>query len=263
MSAAIPVERVARVAIQAARKAGVLLAAHVGAPSTVHTKRNPADLVTEIDRASERLIARIVKRAFPDHGFYGEEHARRRLDSPYRWYVDPIDGTTNFVHGLPLFAISIGLAYRQAMLVGVIYDPIRRELFLAMKGRGAFLNGRRLRVSRTRSVARSLLATGFPNEFRRQPQPYLGWFLTLEARSRAVRRLGSTAISLAYVAAGRLEGFYEQQLWPWDIAAGLLLVQEAGGRVTDFSGGAPVLHDGKLVASNGRIHAELLRCLRT
>jgi myo-inositol-1(or 4)-monophosphatase len=202
-------------------------------------------------------------RAFPDHGFYGEEHASLRQQARYQWYVDPIDGTTNFVHGLPLFGISIGLVDRKRIVVGVIYDPMRDELFTAVKGHGAHLNGRRLHVSSTRDIAHSLLSTGFPSEFRRQPQPYLRWFLMLESRSRAVRRIGSTALSLAYIAAGRLEGFYEQRLWPWDIAAGILLVEEAGGCTTNLNGRPPVLEEGQLLATNGRIHQALLRLLKS
>jgi myo-inositol-1(or 4)-monophosphatase len=257
----VSLTRCARLAALAARQAGALLVASVGKPKFVRTKRSAVDLVTEVDRAAERLIHRILHRAYPAFGFFGEEHGRRRRHAPYRWIVDPIDGTMNFVHGLPLFGVSIALEHAGTLLVGVIYDPMRRELFAAIKGRGAFLNGRRIRVSRTPALSQSLLSTGFSSKFRRHPQPYLGWFETFQRRSRGVRRLGTTVWCLAAVAAGRMEGFYEQDLWPWDIAAGSLLVQEAGGRVSGFDGKPLRLLEGKLVASNGRIHPQMLAIL--
>jgi myo-inositol-1(or 4)-monophosphatase len=177
------------------------------------------------------------------------------------WIVDPLDGTNNFVHGLPMFGVSIGLERQGVMEVGVIYDPMRRELFVAVRGRGARLNGKRMRVSSTRTLAHSLLSTGFSTNFLTHTQPYLGWFQTLQRRSHGVRRLGSTVLSLAAVAAGRLEGFYERDLWPWDMAAGLLLVQEAGGMASDLSGRSPRLDAGQLVATNGHIHPQLLTAL--
>ena len=261
MSPSSPLDRFLRTATQAARQAGAILAAHVGKPATVETKRSAIDLVTDLDRASEDLIPRILLKAFPDHGFYGEERPRLRQDAPYQWIVDPLDGTTNFVHGLPLFGISIGLAHHGTILVGVIYDPMRKELFTAAKGRGAFLNGKRIAVSPTRRLGQSLLSTGFASTFRERHHRYLSWFRAFEMRSQAVRRIGSTALSLADVAAGRLDGFYEQHLWPWDVAAGLLLIHEAGGRVTDFRGRPPKIEQGEVLASNGRIHRQMLNVL--
>ncbi len=249
-------------AARAARAVGPLLAQHAGRPKTVKTKRSAVDLVTEIDRAAERRIRAILHRAHPGLGFLGEEHGERLSDTEYRWIVDPIDGTNNFVHGLPLFGVSIGLEHRGTMVVGVIYDPMRRELFTATKGGGARLNGKRIRVSSTRTLATSLLSTGFSSRFVTERQPYLRWFELFQCRSHGVRRIGSTVFCLAAVAAGRLEGFYERELWPWDIAAGLLLVQEAGGRVTNFEGRPPRLDEGRLVASNGRIHPAMLDILR-
>jgi myo-inositol-1(or 4)-monophosphatase len=251
----------AEAAARAARAAGALLAQYVGRPKQVATKRSAIDLVTEVDRAAERLLHARLHRAFPQVGFLGEEHGARGDTAAGRWIVDPLDGTNNFVHGLPLFGVSIGLEQRGRIVVGVIYDPMRRELFVALKGRGAFLNGRRLRVSATRTLARSLLSTGFSTTFLRQDQPYLGWFRAVQRHSHGVRRLGSTVLSLAAVAAGRLEGFYERDLWPWDMAAGMLLVEEAGGRVSNLAGRRPRLASGELVATNGRIHHQLLRTL--
>jgi len=251
----------ARAAAAAAREAGALLARHAGRPRHVATKRSAIDLVTDVDRASERLIERRLRRHDPRVGFLGEERGQRSGTAPSRWIVDPIDGTNNFVHGLPMFGVSIALEQRGQVVVGVIYDPMRKELFSAMRGGGAFLNGRRIRVSRTRRLAQSLVATGFSSRFRAHPQPYLGWFQDLQCRSHGVRRIGSTVFCLASIAAGRMEGFYERDLWPWDIAAGMLLVEEAGGRVSTLAGKPASLADGRLLATNGLIHAQMLRVL--
>ncbi len=248
-------------ASRAALEAGALLVRYVGKPKTVQTKRSAVDLVTEVDRAAERRIARTLHRLHPSFGFFGEEHGQRRSSSAYRWIVDPIDGTNNFVHGLPLFGVSIGLEHQGTMLVGVIYDPMHQELFVATKGGGAMLNGRRIHVSTTRRLAESLLSTGFSSRFLTYAQPYWGWFEAFQRHSHGVRRLGSTVISLASIAAGRLEGFYERDLWPWDIAAGMLLVEEAGGRISALDGGPATLEAGQLVASNGHIHAAMVRVI--
>lgn len=249
----------ARAAAEAARAAGSLLLRSLGAPKTVRTKRSASDLVTELDQASEQLIYTKLHRAFPALGFLGEERGPRHTGHSSRWIVDPLDGTNNFVHGLPWFGVSIGLETNGRMVVGVIYDPVRRELFVAMKRRGAFLNGTRIHVSLTRRLATSLLATGFSSRFLTRRQPYLRWFETFQGRSHGVRRIGSTVLCLAAVAAGRLDGFYERDLWPWDLAAGALLVEEAGGRVSNLRGEPIDLRKGQLVASNGHIHREMLR----
>lgn len=251
------------VAVRAARAAGALQARFRGRPVAYQTKRNAIDLVTKIDRASERLIHSIIRRAFPDHGFYGEERTRTHRQAPWQWFVDPLDGTTNFAHGVPVYAVSIGLVHMGRPVLGVIYDPSHRELFTAVRGHGARLNGRRIHVSPVRRLGQSLLSTGFSVNFRRNPTPYLRWFQAFQSRCHAVRRTGSTAISLAYVAAGRHEGFYEQDLWPWDIAAGIVLVEEAGGRVTNFRGRPVELKVGEVVASNGHLHTEMLARLRS
>lgn len=248
-------------AAAAARKAGALLARYAGRPKTVRTKRSAIDLVTEIDRAAERLIQTMLRRKAPEFGFLGEERGERAGRAPWRWIVDPLDGTNNFVHGFPFFGVSIGLEHRGTMVAGVVYDPMRRELFQAVKGRGAFLNGHRIRVSRTRPLARSLVSTGFSSAFLARRQPYLRWFEHFQRRSHGVRRVGSTVLCLAYIACGRLDGFYERDLWPWDMAAGMLLVTEAGGRISNCAGEAVQLERGQLVASNGAIHREMLRAL--
>ncbi|MBI3330797.1 MAG: inositol monophosphatase [Candidatus Omnitrophica bacterium] len=252
----------AEAAARAARASGALLMRHLGRHGKVETKRSAIDLVTKVDRAAEHLIRRLLARADPRIGFLGEEYGPRNRAAPCRWIVDPLDGTNNFVHGLPIFGVSIALQAERDMLVGVIYDPVRRELFTATRGGGAFLNGRRIRVSATRALSRSLLSTGFSSKFLTRSEPYLGWFRTLQRHSHGVRRIGSTVWCLAAVAAGRLEGFYERDLWPWDMAAGMRLVTEAGGTVTDLDGRPPALGRGRLVATNGRIHDDLLRLLR-
>jgi len=252
----------ARAAVEAAEAAGQLLLKHLGRPKRVATKRSAIDLVTELDHASEQLIERRLRRAFPEVGFFGEERGARGAAGDTRWIVDPLDGTNNFVHGLPIFGVSIALERRRRVLVGVIDDPTRRERFVALRGGGAWLNGRRIRVSRTPRLAQSLLSTGFPSRFLTHDEPYLGWFQATQRHSHGVRRIGSTVVSLASVAAGRLEGFYERELWPWDIAAGALLVEEAGGRASNFEGNPVVLEEGRLVATNGLIHRHLLRLLK-
>ncbi len=257
----LPLNQYLDVAVRAAHKAGRLLVARAGKPRSVHTKRSAIDLVTEIDRASERMIHDEIRRRFPDHGFQGEERAQTNPDAPLRWIVDPVDGTTNFVHGMPAFAISIALTRHGQPIAGVVYDPTRRETFTAIKGAGARLNGTRIRVSKAARLSDSLLSTGFSSNFRRNPTPYLTWFVAFQARCHAVRRMGCTSLSLAYVACGRQDGFYERDLWPWDIAAGVLLVHEAGGRVTDFTGHPVQLAEGRVIASNGSIHAPMVSIL--
>ena len=248
-------------AARAARAAGALLIRSLQRPRRVSTKGSASDLVTNVDRASEHLIRRLLYKATPTFGFLGEEHGTRRDQAACRWIVDPIDGTTNFVHSLPFFCISIALEAHGVLVVGVIYDPIRQELFSAARDQGAQLNGRRLRVSRTARLSKSLLSSGFPSAFRQRHTPYLDWFRALEARTHAVRRMGSTALSLAYVAAGRFDGFYETELKPWDIAGGIVLVREAGGQVTDFHGQTGTILRGRVVASNRRLHRPLLRAI--
>lgn len=228
--------------------------------------KGDVDLVTVADTTVERLIRGRLSEAFPEHGIYGEEGTRERLEHEFRWYVDPLDGTTNFAHGFPQFCVSMGLEQRPASLkadedgtlvAAVIYDPLRDELFTAERGRGARLNGRPMHVSRTQELAEALVSTGFPSR-KRHASPNVHFYQEFTLRSHGVRRAGSAALDLAYVAAGRLDAFWEFNLNPWDTAAGVLLVEEAGGRVTDFSGSAFKLDSREILASNGLIHAELV-----
>jgi len=227
--------------------------------------KGEVDVVTEADRASEKLITERLTAAFPDHGIYGEEGVRQRLESEYRWYVDPLDGTTNFAHGFPVFCVSLGLEHRAAgmaadqdgeLIAGVVYDPMRNELFSAERGKGAWLDGRPVHVSATKHLAEALLATGFPSR-KRHSSPNIHFYQEFTMRSHGVRRAGSAALDLAYTACGRLDGFWEFYLNPWDTAAGALLIMEAGGKITGFDGSPFQLKSSEVLASNGLIHTEL------
>ncbi len=228
--------------------------------------KGDVDLVTVADRTVEKLIRGRLGEVFPEHGVYGEEGTRERMDRDFRWYVDPLDGTTNFAHGFPQFCVSLGLEERSpgqkpdedgTLVAGVIYDPMRDELFTAERGGGALLNGKRLHVSSTQELAEALVATGFPSR-KRHSSPNIHFYQEFTMRSHGVRRAGSAALDLAYVAAGRMEAFWEFNLNPWDTAAGILLVEEAGGRVTDFSGNHYLLDSREILASNGLIHQEMV-----
>lgn len=228
--------------------------------------KGDVDIVTVADRTVEKFIRARVAETFPGHGLYGEEGTRDGLDSEYRWYVDPLDGTTNFAHGFPQFCVSMGLEHRPhglkpeedgTLVAGVIYDPLRDELFCAEKGLGATLNGKPMRASSISELAESLLATGFPSR-KRHASPNIHFYQEFTLRSHGVRRAGSAALDLAYVAAGRMEAFWEFNLNPWDTAAGILLVEEAGGSVTDFSGKPYRIASDEILASNGHIQAELV-----
>lgn len=248
-----------------AREAGALLKGFYEKGVTAEYKGD-VDLVTEADKASEKLIRARLQAAFPTHGIYGEEGTRDALDSEYRWYVDPLDGTTNFAHGFPAFGVVLGLEHRPAglkpgedgtMIAGVVYDPLRDELFAAEKGKGAWLNGKQIRVSKTKTLQESLTATGFPSHKRHlNPNAYFYYQITL--RSHGVRRAGSAALDLAYVACGRLDGFWEFNLNPWDTSSGVLLVTEAGGTVSHFDGGEFTLDSREVLATNGLIKDEMV-----
>jgi myo-inositol-1(or 4)-monophosphatase len=243
-------------AVEAAREAGAVLLAEFDRPQKIGYK-GEVDLVTEADRRAEEVIVARLRSRFPRHAIVAEEGTSRDAAAAgYCWYVDPLDGTTNFAHGYPCFCVSIGLMQGDDLLLGVIFDPIRNEIFTAAQGEGAFLNQRRIRVSSVERLATSLLATGFPSHKRTQnPNIHYYWDFTL--RSHGVRRDGSAALDLAGVACGRFDGFWEFGLKPWDTAAGVLLVREAGGIVTDFAG-RPYRPGGEeLLASNQHIHAEM------
>jgi myo-inositol-1(or 4)-monophosphatase len=258
----ISLRRCLAVAREAALEAGALLRRNVTRHKTIDTKGCATNLVTDTDRAAERIVIRRLRRAFPDHGIVSEETAPINPGAPSQWYVDPLDGTTNFAHGFPVFGVSIGLAEGNRPLVGAACHPMFDFLFCAARGCGATLNGRRIRVSRTKDLAHALLATGFPFDAGRSPVNNLNHFAQFMKRGRAVRRAGCASFDICAVAAGWADGFWEMKLSPWDYAAGILLVEEAGGRVSDFDGGPCDFGGKKIVCSNGRIHGEMLDVLR-
>ncbi len=253
--------QVMEVAIAAARQAGALLRMH-WERGVVAEHKGEIDLVTEADRASEALILSLLSGQFPDHAFYAEESGASGAPSSHVWVIDPLDGTTNFAHGFPVFAVSLALQVDGQTELGVTLDPLRDELFTAQRGRGAFLNGRPLRVSDTPDLAHSLLVTGFPYDRQTSEHNNVRQHNAFLMRAQGVLRVGSAALDLASVACGRLDGFWEFKLSPWDLAAGALLVELAGGQVTDPEGGPIGLKPPGIVASNGRIHGEMLGVLR-
>ncbi|HXZ13312.1 MAG TPA: inositol monophosphatase family protein [Candidatus Sulfotelmatobacter sp.] len=244
------------VAVEAAQEAGALLVADFGRPKNV-TYKGEVDLVTESDRRSEALVVGRLRSHFPKHAIVGEEGGGGAADGgQYTWFVDPLDGTTNFAHGYPCFAVSIGLVEEGEPLVGVVYNPVSRELFTAERGDGAYLNNKRIHVSPTEKLAKSLVATGFPtHKVRTSVNISYYWEFTL--RSHGVRRDGAASLDLCSVAAGRFDAFWEFGLKSWDTAAGMLIVREAGGMVSDLAGRPYHPGDADILASNGRIHAEV------
>lgn len=247
-------------AIEIAREAGAILRERFGQPHEVRFK-GTIDMVTEADQAAEAVIANRIRQTYPDHDLLGEEGSRGAGgDPPFCWVIDPLDGTTNFAHGLPTFAVSIALEKQGAPIVGVVYDPMREELFAARRGAGATLNGTPLRVSETSALIRSLLVTGFSYDLSVRAMQAEAWrnFLT---QVQAIRQTGSSAINLAYIAAGRLDGYWEWGTLPWDVAAGALLVSEAGGRITTMDGHPFQSAGRETLASNGVLHEAMLAVL--
>jgi myo-inositol-1(or 4)-monophosphatase len=256
-------------ASQIALEAGALLRDYYHKGVATEYKGD-VDLVTEADRASEKLIVDRLHALFPEHGIYGEEGTRSHLESEYRWYIDPLDGTTNFAHGFPVFCVSMGLERRGPgrrdsedgeIVAAVLYDPTRNELFTAEKGKGAYLNGRRIHVSRTRELAEALVATGFPSR-NRHDNPNIHFYQQFTLRSHGVRRAGSAALDLAYTACGRFDAYWEFNLNPWDTAAGALLVTEAGGTMSRYDGSAFRLNSKEVLATNGLLCEEMLGFFR-
>ena len=250
------------IAVRAARSAGGVIIRNLGKLEslTIHSKdRN--DFVTEVDQKAEQEIISILRRAFPDHGILAEESGVRE-GNDFEWIIDPLDGTTNFLHGFPQFAVSIALRHKGRLEQGVVYDPMRQELFTATRGGGAMLNDRRIRVAKRDSLEGALLGTGFPFKSQQHLDAYLDMFRALFPRTAGIRRPGSAALDLAYVAAGRLDGFWELGLNIWDMAAGVLLIQEAGGLSSDFVGGHNYLESGNIVAGNPKLFADILKTIR-
>jgi myo-inositol-1(or 4)-monophosphatase len=254
--------RVLGLAERLARKAGELQRERYETTLEIRTKSAAIDLVTEVDQACEQLILAALAAERPGDAIVAEEGGGSdRPDASWRWIIDPLDGTTNYAHGYPRFCVSIGVEHEGIRSVGVVYDPLLDELYCATRGRGATLNGRPIRVSREDDLGRCLIATGFAYDVHGSHMDNLDHFAALLKRARAIRRDGSAALNLCYVAAGRFDGFWELKLHPWDVAAGLLLVEEAGGRISDLRGGPPPRSGREIVASNDRIHEALVEAL--
>jgi myo-inositol-1(or 4)-monophosphatase len=251
------------IAVRAARKAGSIInrAALEGGGYEVRTKRMN-DFVTKVDHAAEEAIIEIVRKAYPDHAVLAEESGVAEGSAEYQWIIDPLDGTTNFIHGFPQYAVSIGIRHRDALAHGVIYDPVKNELFTASKGRGAFLNDRRIRVSKCLRLGDALVGTGFPFKEVERIELYTKQLKNLMQKSAGVRRAGAAALDLAYVACGRLDAFWELGLSPWDMAAGALMIQEAGGLVGDTRGNDGWLDSGEIACATPKIYPTLLEALR-
>lgn len=254
-------DRYLQVAIAAAKDAGRIQMLHLGHSYRVEYKGD-IDLVTIVDRLSEKAIVERITAVFPDHDLLAEETLFQKKGSPWKWIIDPLDGTTNYFRGYPCFCVSIGLEVDGEVKLGVVYNPVLDELFHAERGEGAFLNGNPISVSRVDDLNRSFLCTGFPYDVREYADFYLRYFREFIIRSFAIRRPGSAAIDLSYLAAGRFDGFWELKLHPWDVAAGSLIITEAGGKVTDFKGGLFGIYSGEMLASNGLIHEEMLEVIQ-
>jgi myo-inositol-1(or 4)-monophosphatase len=246
------------IAVKAARRAGsVINRASFDLDKLTVVKKQQNDFVTEVDQAAEQAIIRTISEAYPDHAFLAEESGKTG-ESDHVWIIDPLDGTTNFLHGMPQYCVSIALQTKGVLSHAVVFDPTRNELFTATKGAGAFLNERRIRVSKRIKMEESLIGTGFPFRQNDNIDEYLKAFKAVALNSAGIRRPGSAALDLAYVACGRYDGFWEMGISPWDMAAGALLVREAGGLVTDFSGGDAYLDEGKIVAGTPKLFRQLL-----
>ncbi|MGL6079546.1 inositol monophosphatase family protein [Methyloversatilis discipulorum] len=249
-------------AVKAARRAGqIITRASQDVDLLKVSSKRQNDFVTEIDRAAEDAIVGILREAYPDHAILAEESGESGPESEYRWIIDPLDGTTNFIHGMPQYAVSIALEHRGQMQSAVVFDPVRNEMFTASRGRGAFLNDRRIRVSRRAKLGEALLGTGFPYRVWDHVDAYLGMFKSLMEKTSGLRRPGAAALDLAYVACGRFDGFFEIGLSPWDIAGGSLLVSEAGGLVGNLQGETGYMESGNLVAATPRIYPAILQAI--
>lgn len=252
-----------KTAVTAAGRAGDIIAGNLGRLSTGDIETKQAyDFVTRVDRLAEEAIMETIRNVFPDHAFLAEETLRDEGGERYRWIIDPLDGTTNYIHGFPMFSVSIALEKKNEVILGVIFDPLKHELFHAVRGEGAFLNDSRLNVSAVPVLSHALVATGFPFRKKEMIDMYQQAFKAVFSKVSDIRRAGSAALDLAYIAAGRLEGFFELNLSPWDIAAGSLLITEAGGVVTDFSGGRNYLSTGNIVAGNLHLQPKILGLVR-
>lgn len=256
----VDLDRIKDIGVAAAARAGEILCNYWGKTHTVE-KKGPMNLVTEADLASEKAIIQLIRAAFPDHTILAEESGVTSGAQSCEWIIDPLDGTTNYAHHLPEFSLSIGFAFEGEIVFGLVLNPITQELFCGTRGHGATLNGRPIRASGTKTVGESLLVTGFPYDFQSMIRPLILRFERCLLAAQGVRRLGSAALDLCYVACGRFDGFWEQNLAPWDTAAGMVIAREAGATISDFSNGPYSIEKKEILATNGLIHNEMTALL--
>ncbi|GAA4457861.1 inositol monophosphatase family protein [Rurimicrobium arvi] len=254
-------EQLRQAIIDAANAAGKIISSYFQGVFTVESKDGKNNLVTEVDNHSEKVIIDIIKERFPGHSIISEEVGEMIQDSEYQWIIDPIDGTVNFAHGIPICCVSIGLRHQGKMLMGVVYNPLMNEFFFAERGKGAFLNGEPIRVSAKQDFKTACLVTGFPYKWPETKEHPIKVFERMILQGLPVRRLGSAAIDLCWVACGRFDGFWEYNLNSWDVAAGYLIVREAGGRISNFDGSETTVFDKETLATNGHIHEAMLRVI--
>ncbi len=253
---------IVNIAIRAARQAGTVITRASSRMDSLNIQvKSPNDYVSQVDRQAEDEIIQTVRKAFPDHGILAEESGEYAPDAEFQWIIDPLDGTTNFLHQFPQYSVSIAVKHRGKLEHAVVYDPLKDEIFSASRGDGAQLNGRRLRVSKAIGLEGALLGTGFPFKDERNLDVYLKMFRAMVVPTAGIRRAGSAALDLAYVASGRLDGFWELDLKPWDMAAGILLIQEAGGLVSDITGGHEIFETGHIIAGNPKVFKAMIQAL--
>ncbi|MDP8261720.1 MAG: inositol monophosphatase family protein [Candidatus Ancaeobacter aquaticus] len=250
-----------KTAFLAAQKAGAILKKNALKPKHIQYKGR-IDLVTDIDKQSEKIIVQILTKAFPDHDILAEEGGGRITGSPYKWIIDPLDGTTNYAHAYPVYCVSIALEYKNKIILGLVYNPVMEEYFYAESGHGAYLNNKKIQVSHIKHIERALLVTGFPYVIRKNHSKVIKIFKNFLLSCQGIRRDGSAALNLCYVACGRLDGFWELNLNPWDTAAGFLIAQEAGARITDYKGNDYSCYNKDILASNGSIHTPMLKTIK-
>ena len=249
-----------KVACATALKAGKYIFKNIDKVKSVRYK-GEINVVTNIDKNAEDIVVNTIKKAFPDHNFLAEEKKYPKKNKDFTWIIDPLDGTTNFIHGFPIFCVSVALCYREKIIAGAVYDPTRNEMFHAEHKKGAFLNNKRIRVSSIRALNKALLTTGFAYNVKRTKKDNLANFRHFLKASQAIRRAGSAAIDLCYVACGRFDAFWELYLHPWDTAAGILIVKESGGKITKFDGSKYNVFDTEMLASNSKIHSHMIKIL--
>ncbi|MBS1779988.1 MAG: inositol monophosphatase [Bacteroidetes bacterium] len=255
-------EQFKKVLLEATKEAGKIIQQYFQGSFNIENKEGINNLVTEVDKHSEKAIIDIIRKNYPEHSIISEEVGEMLQESDYQWIIDPIDGTVNFAHGIPICCVSIGLKHKEELLLGAVYNPMMNELFFAEKGKGAYLNDKPIKVSSKTNFAKACLVTGFPYKWPNSSEHPIRVFERFILEGLPVRRLGSAAIDLCWVACGRFDGFWEYNLSSWDVAAGYLIVQEAGGRITNFDGEPYSVFDKETLATNGHIHEDMLRLIR-